>query len=60
MPFPFNSMFMDHLRETKERIGEHSPIDQDQFIDSYVVDSLGYLNRINYFLTMASSVYQRR
>jgi hypothetical protein len=51
MPFPFDMMFLDHLRETKEHMLETQEINQNETIDSYVVDSLGYLNRINYFFT---------
>jgi hypothetical protein len=53
MPFPFDMMFNDHLRETKESMIETAEINQNETVDSYVVDSLGYLNRINYFFTWA-------
>jgi hypothetical protein len=32
----------------------------DKSIDSYVIDSLGYLNRINYFITWSSVNYSRK
>ena len=53
MPFPFHDLFVENINKTKIFLlgKSHEEISLDDYVDSYILDSLGYLNKISYFVT---------
>ena len=53
MPFPFHELFLENINKTKVYLlgRSNSEISLDDYVDSYILDSLGYLNKISYFVT---------